>query len=348
MKADPFMPTKKKVLKKPKAPKRAKRAASFMDRLKTDIEKALGAQDGQKPPPAKKSVPSGEEIQKKIEAYKKVRKAGGKSAQEARNFRNGLKETAKKLAKAAAEPHDFIKTGVPGFDKLLEEGIPRRSSLLVAGGPGTGKTIICLQIAANACMAGKKCIYISFEEHEENLKKHMRDFGWAPEKWENEGRLIVKRISPYELSRSVEALLAQAKGELLIELESIPAIIPKGMAPDIIVIDSLTAVAAAFVEREDTYRIYIEQFFRLLEKMGATAFLITETAEAASTYSRSGVEEFLADGVIALYHIRKDNVRIRGIEIIKLRGTRHIEKMAPFDIISHKGIVVYPEEEIFV
>lgn len=341
---------------KKKKAKKDNRLSGIFDEIKQEVEKKLGQKE---PQPAKRDaskrekikVPTAEEIKRKFEAYNKSKnkkaKSGGKTAKEAKNFRNGLKAAVKKL-KVTEETKDFIKTGIAGFDGLMEKGIPRRSSLLVAGGPGTGKTIFCLQIAANACQKGGKCIYISFEETEESLKRHMQDFGWDADKWEQDGRLIMKRISPYELSRSVEALLAKAKGELLIELEGIPAILPKDFKPDIIIVDSLTAVAAAFVERDDTYRIYIEQFFRLLEKTGATSFMITETAEAAATYSRSGVEEFMADGVIALYHIRKENVRVRGVELIKLRGAKHVEKLVPFDIVSGKGIVAYPDEEIFV
>lgn len=325
-----------------KPPSRQKKAASL-----TKIGKEPRRTPGSK-------MPTAEEIQKKIEEYKKGKEPkqnGAESAKqltekEAQSLRKSLRAKAEKIKGAASG--DFVKTGIEGIDQLLDEGIPRSSSLLVAGGPGTGKTIFCLQLIENACKNGRKAIYISFEENEDNLKKHMTDFGWTPEKWIKENKLIIKRVSPYELSRSVEALLAKAKGELLIEFEGIPAILPKNFKPDLIIVDSLTAVAAAFVEKEDTYRIYIEQFFRLLEKIGATSFLITETADTASTYSRSGVEEFLADGVIALYHIRKENVRVRGVEIIKLRGVKHVEKLVPFDIAAGKGIVAYPEEEIFV
>ena len=32
-------------------------------------------------------------------------------------------------------------TGIIGFDELLEGGFPTNSSILIAGGPGTGKSI---------------------------------------------------------------------------------------------------------------------------------------------------------------------------------------------------------------
>jgi len=337
-------------------PKKLSAKELLLQKTDENIEAKKKIEKSREEKPASGGLPTAEEIKKKIEAFTKSRgKNGAKNKKTAaairsndiKEFRDGLKKSATSI-RAPKDAKGFVNTGIPGFDQLLEEGIPKNSSLLVAGGTGTGKTIFCLQLLANACKSGKKAIYISFEENEENLKKHMKGFGWEPEKWIKEKKLVIRRVSPYELSRSVEALLAKAKGELLIEFEGIPAIIPKGFNPDVIVVDSLTAVAAAFVEREDTYRIYIEQFFRLLEKMGTTSFLITETADTASTYSRSGVEEFLADGVIAMYHIRKENVRVRGIEIIKLRGVKHVEKLVPFDIMSDRGIVVYPDEEVFV
>ncbi len=41
---------------------------------------------------------------------------------------------------------EYVKTGVTGFDDLFDQGIPHGSSVLIAGGAGSGKTILCLQI----------------------------------------------------------------------------------------------------------------------------------------------------------------------------------------------------------
>ncbi|HID90774.1 TPA: hypothetical protein EYP44_02310, partial [Candidatus Bathyarchaeota archaeon] len=38
-----------------------------------------------------------------------------------------------------------VSTGIPGLDKLLGGGIPRGYLLLVAGGPGVGKTILSVK-----------------------------------------------------------------------------------------------------------------------------------------------------------------------------------------------------------
>ena len=252
-----------------------------------------------------------------------------------------LKDKKLKIKKGEKQ---YIFTGVPGFDDLLEEGIPKGAAVLIAGGAGSGKTIFCLQTLAYHASHGEKCFYMSFEESEKRLKEHMKDFGWDADKLIKSGKLKIQRYSPFEITRSVDAMLAKEKGELLIDLD--PVILPKGFKPDFIVLDSLTAVASAFTGREDSYRIYIEQLFRFFEKMGATAFLITETKQIPEIFSTTGVEEFLADGVIVLYNIKRGNLRENAIEVLKLRGTKHQKKIVAMQI-TNKGIIVYPGQEVF-
>ena len=72
----------------------------------------------------------------------------------------------------------------------------------------------------------------------------------------------------------------------------------EGIKPDRIVVDSLSSIAASFLGREENYRAYAEQLFRHLEDLGVTSFLITEMEADPKRVTRSGVEEFLADGVI--------------------------------------------------
>ena len=242
---------------------------------------------------------------------------------------------------------EFVRTNIPGFDSLLESGIPKGASVLVAGGAGSGKTIFCLQSLAYAASQGEKCLYLSFEEPEQRLKQHMEDFGWDWQKLEKEGNLRIMRKDPFLLTGSIEAMLAKAKGELLIDINEVLEIIPEDFIPSRIVLDSLSAIAAAFSLQEQSYRIFIEQLFRYLESIQATTFLISETEQVPTTYSKSGEEEFLADGVIVIYNIKKGDTRISAIEVLKMRGVKIKKKIVPFLIQTKKGIEVYPEETVF-
>ncbi|RME54157.1 hypothetical protein D6777_04695 [Candidatus Woesearchaeota archaeon] len=239
----------------------------------------------------------------------------------------------------------YIKTGIEGFDDLLEKGIPRGNTILIAGGAGSGKTIFCLQTMYNKAKKGHKCLYMSFEEPEERLKQHLRDFKMEPEKYIKKGLIKIQRFNPFDISRSVDALLTKAKGELLIDVE--PVLLPSGFKPDFIFLDSLTAIASAFTGKEDSYRIYIEQLFRFFEQMDATTFLITETEQIPKIFSPTGVEEFLADGVVVLYNFKRGIRRENAIEILKLRGANHEKKIVTMQILPGIGIKVFPQQEIY-
>jgi hemerythrin-like metal-binding protein len=253
-------------------------------------------------------------------------------------------EELKSKTKDKKGKKEFVKTEVPGFDELFENGIPQSNNVLVAGGAGSGKTIFCLQTLVNKANEGKKCIYMTLEEREERLIEHMEGFGWNVKELIKKGKLKILRINPFDITRNVDALLAKQKGELLIDID--PVILPKDFKPDFIVIDSLTAIASAFTNKDESYRIYIEQLFRFLEKTKATSFLITETEQVPKIYSTTGVEEFLADGVIVMYNIKRGDVRENALEVLKMRGEKHQKKIVAMQITGN-GVVVYPEQEVF-
>jgi len=262
-----------------------------------------------------------------------------------KNSKNGTLHHLKPKSEQLFKSKDFIRTGIEGFDNLFEKGIPKGFSLLLSGGAGSGKTIMGLQILKNAAESGKKCLYMSFEESEKRLMGHMEDFGWNPKNLIENGNLRIKRFSIFDISRTLDAMVAQSKGELLIKLD--PIILPVDFQPDFIVVDSLTSIASAFRGR-DTYRSYIEHLFRYFEDIKATSFLITETEQVPTIYSPTGVEEFLADGVIVLYNIRKGDIREGAIEVLKMRGAKHIKKIVAMRIVSDIGVEIYPSQEVFV
>jgi KaiC/GvpD/RAD55 family RecA-like ATPase len=241
---------------------------------------------------------------------------------------------------------EMIKSGIAGFDELITGGgIPKGTNILVSGGPGTGKTIFCLQALYNAACNGYKCLYITFEEPPERLREHMRQFGWKIDDLEEKGLFIIKRMEPFGIARTVEAQYAKVSGKLT-EMKGLPKVIPEGFNPYIVVVDSITALESAFNGKAESYRIYIEQLFKLFEETGATTFLITETEDAPVRYSRTGVEEFLADGVVVLYNTKVGGTRVRAIELLKLRGAKHINRIVPLHI-TEKGVEVFSTGSVF-
>ncbi|MBN2368002.1 AAA family ATPase [Candidatus Woesearchaeota archaeon] len=242
---------------------------------------------------------------------------------------------------------EYIKTGITGFDEMMTRGIPKGSQILVSGGPGTLKTTFCMQVLVNAAKENKKCLYLTFEESVQNILRNFHDYGWDLSGLIKSGNLVIIHQDPFKMSRSVETLLAQARGELLIDVNEAKNLVPENMKPHLVVVDSLSAISAGFFGRDEGYRAYISQIFDTFRKLNTTSFMITEIEYSTTKYSKSGVEEFLADAVFVNYNMIQGSQRINATEIVKLRGSEHKKKIVPLKAIPQKGIVVYPSEEIF-
>jgi circadian clock protein KaiC len=244
---------------------------------------------------------------------------------------------------------EFIKTNIRGFDDLIGDGIPKGSSVLVEGGPGSGKTIFCLEVAKKMCDKGKKVLYMSFEEPEYRLKHHMESFGANVKEYEKKGLLYVKRFNALDIARSVEALLSEAKKELLIDVQ--PVLIPGEFKADVVLIDSLSSISSAFSGEESRFRIYMEQLFRYLEAHNMTSFLIREVSNPSHvgvTFVEKGeAVSFLSDGIIAIYNVfYKGGARKRALEVIKLRGANIDRRIVEIEIKKGEGFVVHKEKTL--
>jgi circadian clock protein KaiC len=239
-----------------------------------------------------------------------------------------------------------LKTDINGFDDLFAEGgIPIGNSVLIAGGPGTGKSILCRQICFNLVSKGKKCMYVSFEESKERIIKSMEKFGWDVNRFIENGDLLIQKINPLDILRMKFGSIGGSGSATELSYKIKPLVIPKDFHPDVIAVDSLSAIIEASVTKDKNYRVYLQQLFSFFEETGATSFLITETEPIPSRFSESGIEEFLADGIIVLYNYKKEDIRENAIEILKMRYGKH-QKRIVFMEISDYGINIHPEKPV--
>lgn len=246
------------------------------------------------------------------------------------------------------EDEKIMKTHIPGVDELFAEGgIPRRNSILVAGGTGTGKSTFCRQICYSLVTQGKHCMYVSFEESIEKIERSMSSFGWDAKKYIDSGHLLIQKINPLDILRMKFGSGGGSGSATELSYKIKPLIIPKDFNPEVIVVDSLTAVISASISKEKNYRVYLQQLFNFFEETGATSFLITETEPMPTRFSDTGIEEFLADGILVLYNIQHGDRRENAIEVLKMRYSNHQKKIFSMEI-SSEGIKVYPEKKIML
>jgi len=142
-----------------------------------------------------------------------------------------------------------------------KKGYPHGNSILVAGGPGTGKSTFCRQICYNLLSNGKNCMYVSFEDNNERIIKSMNKFGWDIKQYMEQGKFIIQNINPLDILRMKFGSVGGSGSASELSYKIKPLIIPKEFNPEVIVVDSLTAIIAASVTKDRNYRIYLQQLF---------------------------------------------------------------------------------------
>ncbi len=246
-----------------------------------------------------------------------------------------LEDMRERRQKRSPSKIEFLPVRVDNFDESLAAGgIERGSTILISGGCGTGKSTFCLQSLYNGLLKGEKAVYILFEESAEKLKRHMKNnYGWDFEKFEQEEKFAMLKINPFKIARSVEASLLKQRRALLVQVEQLE--LP--FVPDKIAVDSLSSLSVAFMGNSENYRYYIKHMFDSLNQYDSVNYIISETEQDPGIYSRTGIEEFLGDGVIVLYNVKVGNARKRALEILKMRCCNHSKNLIPYSLTS-KGM----------
>jgi len=273
-----------------------------------------------------------------------------KKSDSATEVSSALEPPIKRDSHKHVEFREVLPIRVSHFDKLVARGgLKRGDTILLSGGAGTGKTTFGMQSLYYGALNGEKGVYLTLEETAEKIKENMMEnFGWDLDTLESEDKLAIIKIDPLTIARAVEATLTKERGGLYIEFDQfdLPFQFNLPFKPDKVVVDSLSALSIAFLENEQGFRQYLRHLFETLEKYNSVNIVLGETEQQPNIYSRSGIEEFLADGVMVFYNIKIHNIRQRALEILKLRSSAHERKITPYNITSN-GFEIYIDQELF-
>lgn len=99
-----------------------------------------------------------------------------------------------------------VKSGVPGFDELIEGGIPEGFIVAVTGPPGTGKTTFAMQFLIEGLKNNERCIFFSFEENIEQLLKTSVRFGWNVGLYIDQGFLEIFGFTMLSIEEIIEII----------------------------------------------------------------------------------------------------------------------------------------------
>ncbi|HIJ61656.1 MAG TPA: circadian clock protein KaiC [Rhodospirillaceae bacterium] len=224
-------------------------------------------------------------------------------------------------------------TGIIGFDEISGGGLPRGRPTLVAGQAGAGKTLFALEFVLHGIEKfDEPGVFVSFEEPSGELATNVASLGF-----DLSGHQENKRLQVLHIDVQPQDLIEVGDFDLDGLFIRLGAAID-GIGARRIALDGVENLFSAFTDM----RILRNEFRRLmvwLKDKGVSAVVTTERGIGSLT--RHGLEEYIADCVVALDNRVEADLATRRLRIVKYRGSAHGGDEYPF-ILDSRGFSVIP------
>ena len=218
-----------------------------------------------------------------------------------------------------------VSSGDEGLDADLGGGLTEGSVILVAGGSGTGKTILGNQFIAKGKELGETSMIIVTAEGKEAYISHLNQD--CKEFLRGGGCEVIElhSVSGEDVPVHLMHILARGR-ELKIRR---------------LLIDSFTPLAQALKDPVEIRSIIQRIRLQLGGPFGCTTFLIVDVPKGEE-HIGTGVEEFIADGIIELGLLELDGHGIKQLTLRKLRGAFVPHHILPYSLEGGRFRVIVP------
>jgi circadian clock protein KaiC len=223
-------------------------------------------------------------------------------------------------------------TGITGFDEVTRGGLPRGRTTLLIGTPGAGKTVFALQsLVSGARDQDEAGIFVAFEENSKQIIANAATFGWdLPELESRKVFFLDAHLSPEVLQAGtfdIAGMLATLSQRV------------RQMNARRVVFDGidvlLTLLDDPVAERREVYRLR-----EWLAEHDLTGIITAKSGyRDPLSLDRWGFMQFIADAVVLLHHRVVERVSLRGVRVLKYRGSSFSGNEHPLVIGPH-GIEV--------
>lgn len=217
---------------------------------------------------------------------------------------------------------------------MLNGGIPRNRPVLLAGGPGVGKSTLAMQFLQEGLEQGDECLYVSTEQTNDELRASFEPF---------EFDLDHEHLSITTLHATPDSTIESSESGLALETlgddeesASGPYTFPfegeyildhlESYGPcDRVVLDSTSGLAAVSDDQETFRRVVLDLIRLFTDTFEATAIFTAEevSADTGRDIGSSELLQFTTHGVIRLWWGEVRGSRHRFLHIVKMRGVNH-------------------------
>ncbi len=237
-----------------------------------------------------------------------------------------------------------VKTGIEGLDQMLSGGIPYGNQVVLAGGPGAGKTLLSFEFLYKNAKAGNTSLLFALEEEPERVLQNAKECFTSftdidalvrSKKLIVNGEDIVNMLH----SGSVGDTSQYEFGKIVANIESLVS----STRANAIVIDSIS-VLDLLMNDPLTYRRSMLALASNLRRLGVTSLLTSELQNPERSKLQFKTEFFLFDGIVLMYGRGEEEKRELAMEVIKMRGAKHSFVTTPYEITPDGINVITPED----
>ncbi len=221
-----------------------------------------------------------------------------------------------------------VPTGIPGLDALLEGGVLDKTTVVLIGSSGTGKTTFAAQFIMHGLENGEQGLYVSLEEPPEQIIRAADGMGFEMSKHVDKNLFFI-HLKGKNFKKMIEEQLPQlVKARSEFELTTR------------VVIDPMTPVIWATEDKLEQ-RELIGRLFYTLKQLGVVLCTVEEHAKPGETIGEDVLLPlYLSDGAIHLEYFPIGGAFNRTLRILKMRNIHHGEGVYPYIFSKGMGIVV--------
>lgn len=242
---------------------------------------------------------------------------------------------------------NLVQTGISGLDKMLHGGIPEGNQVILAGGPGAGKTLLSFEYLYRNALVGEVGLFLTLDETPErvldNAKNAFSELKDIDKLVKNKALVIKGQLLS---SSALKGSGTFEFGKIISDIESTITTI----GAERVVIDNLSVLSLLALDdiggrnSSFSYRRSMLALVSNLRRLGVVSILTYELSSPERAKLDYKPEYFIYDGIIAMYQTGEEYKRMLAIEVIKMRGTEHSFITTPYEITPN-GFKVFSTEE---
>jgi circadian clock protein KaiC len=226
---------------------------------------------------------------------------------------------------------DRVHFGLPELDAMLSGGLNRGTGTLIAGSPGTGKTLLSLRYLMEGARRGEAGLYVGFHESAEQLYAKAEQFDLDLRGAVEQGLVVLECMAPVEMELDILAATIRERVER--------------MRVRRFVIDPVAEIEQAVLEPGRAIGFFASLLNYLRERNVTTVITreISPFPEPRLTFTETPVS-VLTENLLVLRSVEYQDRLYRIISVFKMRFSGFDPALREFRI-EDGGIRVLPINE---